>query len=135
MIQQDGYEDDEELTRKRARDLHAEAYRVARIMSDPDRPKNYAKEIFTVESIAPLSEFTAVVIYFKNPSEKRAAAFFYYYNVGKNPRWMNFFPTDSHIIGMATFGPYKRRLENENYYMNWPPEERPGNKPPPINGE
>jgi hypothetical protein len=104
-------------------------------MSNPDRPKNYARETFKVMRIKPLSDFTAVVLYQKIQSEKLVAAFFYYYNVGNNPRWENFFPTDSHIIGMEAFGEYKRIVEDRNYWKNWPAAERPENRPPPINGE
>lgn len=93
--------------------LKAEAERVAREFSNPFRDRNPGGEIFELEGIQALSEFTAAVIFKKN-TDKRAVAFFYYVK----DQWRYFFPSDSHILGMESFPEVKKRVEIENFSRN-----------------
>ena len=94
--------------------LKKEAERAAIEFSKPDRERNFAQETFTVHEIVPLSEMTAAVIFNKS-SGKKAVMFFYF----RKDEWLCFFPTDSHILGMEGFKPYKDRVERENYFHNF----------------
>ena len=89
---------------------------VGRHFSDPERLKNTNQEIFELHEIIPLSEYTAAVIYIKNTT-KKGVAFFYYIQSGSG-YWTYFFPTDSHIIGMESFGRIKQKIESENFDKN-----------------
>ena len=94
--------------------LKDKAQEVAELFSQA-RERNFASEIFSVEEIIPLSEYTAAVIFLKN-TERKAIAFFYWLESSgqKGNYWQYFFPKDSHILGMEIFGEYKRRTELEN---------------------
>ena len=93
--------------------LRAEAERVAKEFSNPLRERNPGGEIFEVDEILALSEFTAAVVFKKN-SGKKAVGFFY--TVKDN--WRYFFPSDSHLIGMEAFSEIKKRIEIENFSRN-----------------
>jgi hypothetical protein len=93
--------------------LREEAERVAREFSKPMRERGNG-EIFEVDEILALSEFTAAVV-FKKDSGKKAVCFFY---VIKGSQWRYFFPTDSHLIGMEAFPEIKKRIEIENFSRN-----------------
>jgi len=92
--------------------LKDKALEVAGIYSN----NNYNKETFTIYEIIPLSESTACVVYEKTPGNKKVAFFFIYIN---DTFWFYYVPTDSHILGMASFGEYKLNLERENYNKNF----------------
>jgi len=92
--------------------LREEAERVAREYSNPNREYGNG-EVFEVDEILALSEFTAAVV-FKKSSGKRAVGFFY---VVKDS-WRYFFPMDSHLIGMESFSEIKKRIEIENFGRN-----------------
>ena len=92
--------------------LREEAERVAREYSNPNREYGNG-EVFEVDEILALSEFTAAVV-FKKDSGKRAVGFFY--TVKDN--WRYFFPSDSHLIGMESFSEIKKRIEIENFGRN-----------------
>ena len=89
---------------------------VEKRFSNYDREKNYNNETFTFESIRPMSDFTAAVIFKKNTG-KKAVAFFYYVESGKG-WWSYFFPKDSHILGMEMFGKMKQQIEEYNFDKN-----------------
>jgi len=93
--------------------LREEAERVAKEFSNPLRERNPGAEIFEVDEILALSEFTAAVVFKKN-SGKKAVGFFY--TVKDN--WRYFFPSDSHLIGMEAFPEIKKRIEIENFSRN-----------------
>jgi len=102
------------MTKEIALRLRAEAARVAREYSNPLRDRNPGAEVFEVDEILALSEFTAAVV-FKKDSGKRAVGFFY---VIKGMEWRYFFPSDSHLIGMEAFPEVKKRIEIENFRRN-----------------
>lgn len=94
--------------------LKAYAEEVAGILSDPKRnKKNMAKEIFYTESIEPLSEDTAGIIYRKEPSRLKAAVFVWY----AKGQWWRIAVTDGHITGMLLFPAIKARVERANYEL------------------
>ena len=93
--------------------LRDEAERVAREYSNPNREYGNG-EVFEVDEILALSEFTAAVV-FKKDSGKKAVGFFY---VIKEKEWRYFFPSDSHLIGMESFSEIKKRIEIENFGRN-----------------
>jgi hypothetical protein len=97
--------------------LHSKVKEVATVFSNPERSLNFNKEIFSVDKIIPLSEFSAVVKYRKIPSEKLALVFFVYINGGEG-FWMYFFPSDSHVRGMELVGKYLQEVEIENFNKN-----------------
>lgn len=91
--------------------MKLKAEEVAKAFSNPERELNTNNELFSVESIKPLSENTAVTIFKKLPTEKKAMAFFFYV---KN-YWMYFFPTDGHVLGMDSLKEELRNVEQYNY--------------------
>jgi len=94
--------------------LKAYAEKVAEILSDPKQNKaNTAKEIFYTESVEPLSEDTAAIIYRKRPSRLKAAVFTWY----ANDQWWRIVATDGHITGMLIFPLLKIRMERDNYEL------------------
>ena len=102
-----------------AKELKQKAEEVAQNFSRPDRRFNISGETFVISKIVPLSETTAGVYYEKNTG-KKATAFFYYLRSGG---WKYFFPTDSHILGMESFGKHKLIVEELNYEENFKEEE------------
>lgn len=101
------------MRREHAQELTRSAQECAKAMTERDI---YNAETFEVEHIKPLSEDTACVIYLKS-SGKRALAFFYYMN-SSNARWMHFFPTDSHLLGMSQVAAAKQLVEEQNFPIN-----------------
>lgn len=94
--------------------LKAYAEEVAEILSDPNRNKaNTAKEIFYTESVEPLSEDTAGVIYRKEPSRLKAAVFMWY----ANNKWWRIVATDGHVTGMLIFPLIRSGVERRNYEL------------------
>lgn len=102
------------MNKEVARKLRKRADEIAEIYSNSDRASNFNKEIFTVEEIIPLSEYTSAVIYEKTTGKK--VAMFFYYN---REKWWNLVPTDSHILGMMEFYRIKAKVEAENYKENF----------------
>lgn len=96
--------------------LKEQANIIAERFSNPDRQANYNNETFAVNHIKVLSEDSAAVI-FKKSSNKYGVMFFYYMHVFK--KWYSFFPTDSHIMGMAKFGDVKDKYEELNFEHNF----------------
>lgn len=94
--------------------LESNAKSVAEKFSNKNREYNHNNETFQVESIYPMSDNTATVIFKKNTG-KRAAAFFYHI---RNKYWQYFFPKDDHILGMMTFNYYKQQIEDHNRQYN-----------------
>ncbi len=76
-------------------ELKKKGEEVALIYSNPSRAMNINKETFVLEEIRPLSETTAIMLFKKN-NGKKAMSFAYYVN----GRWLDFFPSESHAIGM-----------------------------------
>lgn len=97
--------------------LKTTANEIAQNFSNPDREYNKTNETFDVESIVPLSEYTALVIFSKS-SGKKALAFCYYINAN-NGQWRYFFPSDSHVRGMEKVGPYLQKIEVFNFPKNF----------------
>lgn len=94
--------------------LKAYAEEVAGILSDPKRNKaNTAKEVFYTESVEPLSEDTAGIVYRKEPSKLKAAVFVWY----ANGQWWRIVATDGHITGMLHFPLLRSRVEHQNYEL------------------
>jgi hypothetical protein len=101
-----------------AKELDLECKEVARRFSNANREGNFNKETFEVEEIISMSDHTATVVFKKNTG-KLAAAFFYYIAKGYSKGWRYFFPTDSHINGLAAFHYFKLEVERKNYDKNF----------------
>lgn len=91
---------------------------IAERFSKPDRQGNKNKETFSIESIIPTSDHTAVINFKKNTG-KLGIAFCYYIPNGISKGWKYFFPTDSHINGFQAFIFYKLEVERHNYNKNF----------------
>jgi len=91
---------------------------VAKMYSITDRKMNFNNETFQVHKVMPTSDHTASVTFLKS-SGKMGIAMFYYIANGSNPRWVYFFPTDSHITGMRAFEFHKLQVEEYNYDKNF----------------
>ena len=102
------------MKHKLKEELAAYTEEVAGILSDPRRNRaNTEKEIFYTESVEPLSEDTAGIIYRKEPSKLKAAVFVWY----ANGQWWRIIVTDGHITGMLLFPAIKARVERLNYEL------------------
>jgi hypothetical protein len=97
--------------------LNKRVKEIAMIYSKEDRDKNTNNEIFTVYKIIPLSEFSAAVIYEKQPTGKRVMASFEWINMGEG-HWRYYFPTDSHLLGLSYLPKIKQSVEMFNYDKN-----------------
>lgn len=94
--------------------LTAYAEYLAGILSDPKKNKeNKTGEIFYTESVQPLSEDTAGIVYRKEPSRLKAAVFVFY----AGNQWWRCTATDSHVTGMCLFPFVKVKMERENYEL------------------
>lgn len=96
--------------------LKKKAEEVAKNFSNPEREYNYLKEMFSVNEITPLSETTAVVIFNKQPSNKRALALFY--NIKSDGEWRYFFPTYDHLAGFSRVDKILNEVEIYNFDKN-----------------
>ena len=102
------------MKHKLKQELAEYAEDVAGILSDPKQNRaNTAKEIFITESVEPLSEDTAGILYRKEPSKLKAAVFVWY----ANGQWWRIVVTDGHITGMLLFPAIKARVERANYEL------------------
>ncbi len=102
------------MKHKLKEELAAYAEVVAGILSDPKQNRvNTDKEIFITESVEPLSEDTAGIIYRKEPSKLKAAVFVWY----ANGQWWRIVVTDGHVTGMLLFPAIKARVERANYEL------------------
>ena len=90
---------------------------VAHRFSDKNRTKNVNQETFVVQSIVPLSEVSAAVIYIKS-TEKKAVAFFYYLN-NQIGEWRYFFPKESHLFGLTRVQEILKGIEEHNFGVNF----------------
>ena len=90
---------------------------IAVAMSNPDRDKNPGKEIFKIHQIIPTSESSAVAIFEKLPSHKLALCTLFFINAGES-FWLNFFPTDSHFLGMRKLESLMQEVEVGNFDKN-----------------
>jgi len=106
------------MNKQLVKDLSQFAETVAERFSYNNREGNVSKEDFKVVEVIPMSDASATVIYEKS-SGKQAAFFFYYINKGQAKGWKYFVPTDSHILGMASFSHYKLEVERYNYKHNF----------------
>lgn len=92
--------------------LQRYAEKVAGILSDPKLNRmNLLGEVFYTESIEPLSEDTAGIVYRKEPSKLKAAIFVWF----AAGQWWRITATDGHITGMLLFPAIKARVERANY--------------------
>lgn len=105
------------MNKKIAIELKAQAEVVAKRFSRKDREQNFNNEDFKVDEIIPMSDHTACV-YYRKTTDKIGAAFFYYIPNGMSKGWKYFFPTDSHLNGLASFHYYKLEAERKNYSKN-----------------
>lgn len=97
--------------------INRRAKEVAKNFSNPDREYNFNKEMFSVNKIIPLSETTAVVIFEKQPSGKKALTLFYNVRSDVN-EWRFFFPTYDHIVGFNSVIKYLQEVEQHNFEKN-----------------
>ena len=97
-----------------ARQLQNEAERIATEFSNPDRELNTGGESFALEKVTPMSEYTAVATYLKDSGKFAIYYLFYVKN-----KWIGFFPTDSHLHGMAEMLHAKQKIEVANYSFNF----------------
>lgn len=97
--------------------LHRRAEELATRYSNNEREYNFNKETFLVHEIRVLSEYTAAVIFRKEPTGKKAMACLFYINNGEG-FWHYFFPTDSHLLGMRYFEDIKQEIEMWNSEYN-----------------
>ena len=115
---------EDEMNKKIAHELENMIPIAGKILSNPNRAKNFGKEKFFPVRTIIMSELTATVIYKKQPSGKYVAVFFYY--VFKDPpQWLWFVPRESHILGMKYFAKYKLDVEKTNYKYNFKSEKIP----------
>lgn len=91
--------------------LIVEAQKVAEYFSNPERELNHNKEIFEIEKVVPLSEQVGAVIYKKNTGLRALTIFLL---VNKGTSWFNFFPTDSHVLGLLKVVDLKSDVEAVN---------------------
>jgi hypothetical protein len=106
------------MNKQLAQELDSFAQDVARRFSKKSRAGNFNNETFEVDSIIPMTDATATVIFKKNTG-KKAAFFFYHVGRGSSAGWKYFVPTDAHILGMHSFNHYKLEIERGNYSFNF----------------
>jgi len=82
------------------------------------REYNPMGEKYFVHEIIPLSEYVACVVYMKSTGKKAAELFIYIKNW-----WWDFFPTDSHLLGIRYFERIKQQIEVENFKVNFKKKE------------
>ena len=98
--------------------LKEKAEAIAFAFSNKDRAGNvHAQETFTVNSIKPLSESTALIEFMKD-SGKVGIAMAYHINQGGG-KWNYFFPTYDHCVGMEQVKPELLSAEQKNFSKNF----------------
>ena len=104
------------MKKEQANKLHKQIINIEKHFSNPDRERNYNQEIFKCSNILPLSDTVALVTFEKNTGKKTNMLFFYVKDY-----WVNFFPTDSHELGMWNYlhDIHRLKLETENYTKNF----------------
>lgn len=94
--------------------LAREAEKIGRILSDPKQNKgNKTGQTYHTETVQPLSEDTAGIIYRKEPNKLKAAVFVFW----TGDRWLRCTATDSQITGMLLFPFMKVKVERMNYEL------------------
>lgn len=105
------------MNRKISQELCELAERIAQDFSHPDRAMNFDMETFQVDTIAPLSETTAYIVFKKynmqNSLTRKSVAFCYYMRAKK--QWRYFFPGESHALGMLEFWKILLQITIENF--------------------
>lgn len=99
--------------------LKKAAWDIAEVYSR-EREFNPTNEKFTImsdEDIVPLSDDLAAVVFTKS-SGKRALGLFIHVSQGGG-KWLYFFPTDSHLLGLSSVGALKQRVELHNFPLNF----------------
>jgi len=96
--------------------LYEKVEQIAARFSNPERMNNNNKEVFNLDCIRPLSEFTAMARFNKS-SGKRAIAFLYFINQGSG-YWAYFFPKESHVYGMQKLPKLLEEIERFNLPKN-----------------
>lgn len=94
--------------------LRKKAAEVAEILSNPNRENNPSGETFEIANIIPLSETTAGVVYLKSSGKLALACFFYVKDF-----WLNWLPTDPHLLAMQYLADMKKKIEASNYKQNF----------------
>ena len=105
------------MNKQVAKELKACAEEVALRFSNSDRPRNTNAETFQVDHIKPLSESVAVVRFLKSTGKYGLAVFYYIRTTP--PKWMYFFPTDSHLLGFQRLADMKLAIEEQNWERNF----------------
>jgi hypothetical protein len=105
--------EDQEMRRHMVLSLHRSAENTAELFSK-DREGNVRNETYKVESIEVLSECTALVTFWKEPTKKKAVAWYYYINSRRKPRWEYFFVTYSHLVGLNRVASRLHAIEQHN---------------------
>ena len=95
--------------------LKVETEKVAGILSNKEREKNFIGETFTVDKIYPLSDTAAGVSFLKDKSQKKVVLFFYF----QADRWWRMVSTDEHCHAMMMFPILKAMIEIGNYDKNF----------------
>lgn len=97
------------------------AHYIAGTFSDPNRDYNYNNETFEVEEIIPLSEDVGAIVYLKNTGMRAVRLCLYRKN-----KWIGFFVTDSHLLGLRYVEEIKLRIERENFKLMIEEERKKG---------
>ena len=89
---------------------------IAKNFSNPDRERNYNNETFKVDSLIPLSESTALIM-FKKSTGKLGLTFCYWLNMAGG-QWKYFFPTYDHCAGFDLVKKELHKVEQFNFELN-----------------
>lgn len=104
------------MKREVAIKLKETAHEIEKIFSDPNRKFNTLKEVYTLEKLIVLSEYTAALIFKKNTGKK--ALVFAYHTMATDGKWQYFFPKESHTVGMSKVAGLLNEVEQHNYSYN-----------------
>ena len=105
------------MNKERAQLLVKRANEMAAAFSKTDRNCNYANEIFSVESIKPINEECAIIIFHKEPTKKKSLQLCFWINSGDG-YWFSFFPKYSHLTGLDKVISSMQELEVWNFGLN-----------------
>lgn len=91
--------------------LQKRAAEVAERYSVQGDRKTATKEALKVESISPLSDNSAAVVFIRTNNIRTAAFFFY---LSHSEAWHYLFPTDGHVLGFKEFPCVRMSVEKQN---------------------
>lgn len=105
------------MNKDKALKLHDKAVEVGKIYSNPTRQYNGNAETFELTQVNALSENVGYAIYRKEPTEKKVLVVFLWV-VANDGFWLNFIPTDSHLLGWEKLKEIKFEIETFNFGKN-----------------